>query len=57
VPWQRCQFHLQQDARAYVPRKDMRAEVAADIRMIFNAPSRATANEYLTRTVQNLRVL
>ena len=52
VPWQRCQFHLQQNAQAYVPRKEMQAEVAGDIRMIFNAPDRTTANEYLTRTVQ-----
>jgi len=52
VPWQRCQFHLQQNAQAYVPRKEMQAEVAADIRMIFNAPNRTTANEYLARTVQ-----
>lgn len=22
VPWQRCQFHLQQNARAYVPREE-----------------------------------
>jgi hypothetical protein len=28
VPWERCQFHLQQDAQAYVPRLDQRAEVA-----------------------------
>jgi transposase-like protein len=27
VPWQRCQFHLQQNAQAYVPRQSMRAEV------------------------------
>jgi len=38
VPWQRCQFHLQQNATAYVPKVDMRSEVAADIRGIFNAP-------------------
>jgi transposase-like protein len=52
VPWQRCQYHLQQNAQAYVPRKEMQAEVAADIRMIFNAPDRTTANAYLTRIVQ-----
>jgi len=23
IPWQRCQFHLQQNAQAYVTRKDM----------------------------------
>lgn len=52
VPWQRCQFHLQQNAQAYVPRKEMQAEVAADIRTIFNAPDRTTADQYLARTVQ-----
>lgn len=52
VPWQRCQFHLQQNAGAYVPRQELRAEVAADLRTIFNAPDRATAESYLARTVQ-----
>lgn len=37
VPWQRCQFHLQQNASAYVPRQDMKKDVAARIRGIFNA--------------------
>jgi putative transposase len=52
ILWQRCQFHLQQNAQAYVPRKEMQAEVANDIRIIFNAPDRATAELYLARTVQ-----
>jgi putative transposase len=52
VPWQRCQFHLQQNASAYVPRKEMRAEVAADIRIIFNAPDRSMAEAYLKKTVE-----
>jgi len=47
VPWQRCQFHLQQNAQSYVPRQSMRMEVAADIRAIFNAPDRKTAEEHL----------
>lgn len=47
IPWQRCQFHLQQNAGAYLPRLAMRAEVAADIRSMFNAPDRTTAEEYL----------
>ncbi|HAL17538.1 MAG TPA: IS256 family transposase, partial [Anaerolineaceae bacterium] len=34
-PWQRCQFHLQQNAGAYVPKQAMRMEVAADIRAMF----------------------
>ncbi|RPJ20509.1 MAG: IS256 family transposase, partial [Chloroflexi bacterium] len=51
IPWQRCQFHLQQNAQGYVPRKEMQTEVAADIRTIFDAPDRATAEAYLARTV------
>ncbi len=52
VPWQRCQFHLQQNASAYVPRKEMLAEVADDIRTVFNAPDRPTAEAYLAKIVQ-----
>jgi transposase-like protein len=37
-PWQRCQFHLQQNAQSYVPKVIKREEVAANIRDIFNAP-------------------
>lgn len=51
VPWQRCHFHLQQNAQAYVPRLEMRAEVAADIRAIFNAPNRHEAEALLHKTI------
>lgn len=51
IPWQRCQFHLQQNAQSYVPKKEMQHEVAADIRTIFNAPDRATADTYLRSIV------
>jgi len=52
VPWQRCQFHLQQNASQHVPHQSMKVEVAADLRMIFNAPNRATADAYLVQVVQ-----
>jgi transposase-like protein len=52
VPWQRCQFHLQQNAGAYVPKHSMRMEVAADIRALFNAPDRKTADQYLEASIQ-----
>jgi transposase-like protein len=52
IPWQRCQFHLQQNASAYVPRQSLKTEVAADIRKIFNAPDRPTAEAYLAQTVE-----
>ena len=51
VPWQRCQFHLQQNAQAYVPRHSMKAEVAADIRAIFNAANRHDAETLLAQAV------
>jgi putative transposase len=51
VPWQRCQFHLQQNAQAYVPRVEMRAPVAVDIRNIFNAPNRVAAEALLKQTL------
>ena len=51
IPWQRCQFHLQQNAQAYVPHKDMLSDVAADIRTIFDAPDRSTAEAYLAKAV------
>lgn len=39
VLWQRCQFHLQRNAQAYVPTKAMQPQVTRDIRDIFNAPN------------------
>lgn len=51
IPWQRCQFHLQHNAQAYVPHKAMQAEVAEDLRTIFNAPDRPTAEACLAQTI------
>ncbi len=49
VPWQRCQFHLQQNAGHYVPKMDLRAPVAADIRAIFTAPDQDQAEHLLQK--------
>lgn len=43
VPWQRCQFHLQQNAQSYVPKRSMKKEVAGRIRAIFTAPDNQEA--------------
>jgi len=63
VPWQRCQFHLQpsglyggptgrkQNAQAYVPRLDQRAEVATALRSVFDSPDRASAERRLKEVV------
>jgi transposase-like protein len=56
VPWQRCQFHLQQNAGAYLPKQHMRAEVAAEIRSIFNATNKTRAEELLLEAIQKYAV-
>jgi transposase-like protein len=47
VQWQRCQFHLTRNAMAWVPKQAMRAEVAQDMRTIFNAADRSDAERRL----------
>ena len=47
IPWQRCQFHLQQNAQSYVPKRSMKKEVADKIRYIFNAENKPRAMEML----------
>jgi putative transposase len=53
VPWQRCQFHLQQNAGKYVTRLDDREPVARTIRAIFTAGSLNEANEKLKAAVKH----
>lgn len=52
VQWQRCQFHLQQNAQSYVPKKSMKTEVASDIRAIFNAKNKDEAIRLLNKFVE-----
>lgn len=55
VLWQRCQFHLQQNAQAYVPKKSMKESVAADIREIFNASSLKEAMRLLELKIEKYK--
>jgi transposase-like protein len=55
VLWQRCQCHLQRNASAYVPRVEMRDQVAREIRSIFNAPDLHEAERLLAKTVEVYR--
>jgi transposase-like protein len=52
VSWQRCQFHLQQNAQAYVTRLDQRKAVTHRIRAIFNAPDRTEAERLLKQALE-----
>ena len=52
VAWQRCQFHLQQNAQSYVTKRSKKSEVASDIRAIFNAASQDDAKRQLDLFVE-----
>ncbi|MGN8200604.1 IS256 family transposase [Salinisphaera sp. RV14] len=52
VAWQRCQFHLQQNAGHYVPTRSLKKPVAADIRAIFDAPDEAEAKRLIERFIR-----
>jgi len=52
VPWQRCQFHLTQNAMQYVPKLAMRTEVARDLRGVLDASDQAEADRQLDRLVK-----
>ena len=55
VPWQRCQFHLQRNAQAYISKAEMKSEVAADLRAIFNARDAAEAERLVKETVEKYK--
>jgi transposase-like protein len=55
LPWQRCQFHLQQNAQAYVPNVGLRPQVVRDLRSVFNCADRGEADERLAKLVEKYR--
>jgi len=55
VPWQRCQFHMQQNAQHYAPNVSMRKELASVMRGIFDAPDIHMARELVQRAVDKYR--
>jgi len=52
VPWQRCQFHLLQNALQQVARQHQKTEVAEALRGVFNAADLAEAQRRLQQVVQ-----
>jgi len=53
TPWQRCQFHLQQNAQEYVTKQHLKGKVASDIKVIFNADDRPHADKRLKDFVKS----
>jgi transposase-like protein len=55
VPWQRCQFHLIENALAFVPKATMKKAVVASLRAVFDAPDRPEAERQLEMAVKKYR--
>jgi putative transposase len=45
VKWQRCQFHMAQNAQSYAPKKTMQEDLAESVRRIFQSPDYETSQE------------
>ena len=52
TPWQRCYFHLSQNAQAYASSLNMREEISQTIRDIYNAPDKDEATSRLKKAVE-----
>jgi transposase-like protein len=52
VKWQRCLFHLAQNAGAHVPSKSMRKEVFAAVREIYQAWDRDEAEMRMRKVIE-----
>ena len=52
VIWNRCQCHLQRNAFSYVPKVSMLSQVAEDLRDVFNAKDRSSAEQRLEKCVE-----
>ena len=55
VPWQRCQFHLGQNAQAHAHNRAQGREMGQAIRDIFNSPSLADAEAMVTRVAERFQ--
>lgn len=53
--WQRCQFHLAQNAIHHAPNMAIRKRIGIEPRHVWNAPGLDTANENLRRLVKSYR--
>lgn len=55
IPFQRCQFHMQQNAQNYIPRKSLKKPLASVIRSIFNSPNKDMANQIVKDAVKTYK--
>jgi putative transposase len=51
VPWQRCQFHMAQNAQSYIPKVRLKKSLGEVLKSIFNAPQKGDAIELKKRAI------
>ena len=55
VKWQRCQFHIQRNARHHCPKRSMCKEVSTALRDVFNSPNKEEAERRIATYVKHFR--
>lgn len=55
VKWQRCQFHMAQNAQAYAPKEPMKKELGEAVRRIFHACDYVSAQEEKKKCIEKYK--
>jgi transposase-like protein len=55
VKWQRCQFHMAQNAQSYAPKESMKKEIGEAVRRIFHSCDYDTAQEEKRKCIEKYK--
>jgi transposase-like protein len=55
VKWQRCLFHLSQNAGAYAPMASMKKEICSEVREIYQALDKEEADRRMRKTIERYK--
>lgn len=56
IKWQRCQFHMAQNAQSYAPKESMKIEVGESLRRIFHSCDYAAAQEEKRKCIERYKI-
>ena len=56
VKWQRCQFHMAQNAQAYAPKKSMQEELGEAVRRVFQSSDYEMAKEQTKKCIEKYKL-
>jgi len=56
VKWQRCQFHMAQNAQSYAPKESMKKDLAEALRRIFHAYEYDAAQEEKRKCIEKYKI-